>query len=264
MNNVNGINISEHLGLAHLACKNFKALANGARGFDYDDLFQAACEGLIYAAQSYDPAKGKFSTYAVPMAKRAVQILVETQSRTVKIPRTAQVKAAKAMRPEPRPAPENPRPRRTSGGPFDWDAPGASATGGRPVSDPQVRAGYQGVPETWTAKAPEGIHAPSAERSFDFQFGEDGDSTLHDVMADDSSPSPEDLVSAREQADWRGSEVFRQAMNRVLNPKEHAVLWGRLEGKTQPTLATELGVTKARVQQLEAAASAKMAAALAE
>lgn len=260
MNNVNGIDISQHLGLAHLACKNFKALVG--RGFDYDDLFQAACEGLIYAAESYDPEKGKFSTYAVPMAKRAVQILVETQSRTVKIPRTAQVKAAKAVRPEPRPAPENPRPRRTSGGPFDWDAPGASATGGRPVSDPQVRGSYQGEPSAWNTPALEGIHAPSAERSFDYTFGEDGDSTLHDVLADETSPNPEDLVAAREQADWRESEAFQRALS-GLNAKERAVMIGRLDGKTQPSLATELGLTKARVQQIEAAASRKMADAMA-
>lgn len=263
MNIVNGIDISQHLGLAHLACKNFKSLANGARGFDYDDLFQAACEGLIYAAETYNPELGKFSTYAVPMAKRSVQILVETQSRTVKIPRTAQVKAAKAVRPEPRPAPENPRHRRTSGGPFDWDAPGASATGGRPVPDPQVRASYQGVPSAWAAPAPEGIHAPSAERSFDYTFGEDGDSTLHDVMSDETAPSPEDLVAAREQADWRDSDAVQAALA-TLNAKERAVMIGRLDGKTQPSLATELGLTKARVQQIEAAATAKMAAALAE
>jgi RNA polymerase sigma factor (sigma-70 family) len=258
-NIVNGIDITQHLGLAHLACKASKALVG--RGFDYDDLFQAACEGLIYAAETFDASKGQFSTYAVPMAKKFVKRLVTTQSRTVKCPEYAQDRAAaagKVVRPEP----ENPRPRRTSGGPFDWSAPGASATGGRPVSDPQVRAGYQGVPSTWTTPQLEGIHAPSAERSFDYTFGEDGDSTLHDVLADETSPSPEDLVAARERIDWETSPAFQAALA-TLNVKERAVMVGRLAGKTQPGLATELGLTKARVQQIEAAASRKMADAMA-
>jgi RNA polymerase sigma factor (sigma-70 family) len=261
MNNVNGIDISQHLGLAHLACKNFKALVG--RGFDYDDLFQAACEGLIYAAESYNPELGKFSTYAVPMAKRSVQILVETQSRTVKIPRTAQVKAAKAVRPEPRPAPENPRPRRTSGGPFDWDQPGASVNGGRPVEAPRVRAPFEGIPSTWAAPKDESIHAPSAERSFDFTFGEDGESTLHDTFSDETGATPEDLVAERETRDWRANPSFQRALA-GLTVQERAILVGRLEGHTQPELAATFGVTKARIQQIEAGASRKMAEALTE
>lgn len=263
---MNNINVSEHLGLAHLACKTYKT--HVGRGFDYDDLFQAACEGLLDAARTYDPTKGKFSTYAVPLAKRHVQILVETQCRTVKIPRTAQVKAAKAVRPPPRPAPENPRPRRTSGGPFDWDAPGASATLGRPLPEPWAPPGcwrrgpYQGIPSTWAAPAPEGIHTPSAERSLDFVFG-DGDSTLYNVIVDDTLPSPEALAAENERQNWHRSPAFQRAWAE-LNAKERAVLLGRLEGRTQPTLATALGITKARVQQIEAAATAKMAAALAE
>ena len=38
------------------------------RGIEYDDLFQAGCEGLIKAAAHFDPDRGyKFSTYAVPV-----------------------------------------------------------------------------------------------------------------------------------------------------------------------------------------------------
>lgn len=252
------IDITQHLGLAHLACKNYKAMVG--RGFDYDDLFQAACEGLIYAVDTYDPSRGQFSTYAVPMAKKFVKRLVTTTARTVKCPEYAQDRAAAAGKVE-RPAPEAPRERRTSGGPFDWDAPGASHSQGRPVSNPQVRAGYQGVPSTWAAKRAEGLHTPSDERSFDFTFGEDGESTLHDITSDETAPSPEDLAAARETADWRNNPAFQAALG-GLNDKEKAVLVGRLEGKTQPTLATMLGLTKARVQQLEAAAAKKMAAAL--
>ena len=38
------------------------------RGFEYDDLFQAGCIGLMKAVERFDPALGyRFSTYAVPL-----------------------------------------------------------------------------------------------------------------------------------------------------------------------------------------------------
>ena len=38
------------------------------KGIEYDDLYQAACEGLVKAARAFDPQRGtRFSTYAVPV-----------------------------------------------------------------------------------------------------------------------------------------------------------------------------------------------------
>lgn len=38
------------------------------RGIEYDDLFQAGCEGLVKAAERFEPERGfRFSTYAVPV-----------------------------------------------------------------------------------------------------------------------------------------------------------------------------------------------------
>ena len=254
------INVSEHLGLAHLACKNFKTRVG--RGFNYDDLFQAACEGLLYAAASYDSAQGKFSTYAVPMAKKFVKRLVATQARTVKCPEYAQDRASAAGKVK-RPVPEAPRERRTSGGPFDWDAPGASAATGAPCVGRAI-AGflsplpYMGVPTSWAAPKDESIHAPSAERSFDFTFGEDGEATLHDTFSDETGVTPEDLAAERETRDWRANPSFQRALA-GLTDQERTILVGRLEGHTQPELAATFGVTKARIQQIEAGASRKMA-----
>jgi RNA polymerase sigma factor (sigma-70 family) len=260
MNNVNGIDISQHLGLAHLACKSYKVLVG--RGFDYDDLFQAACEGLIYAANTYDESKGQFSTYAVPMAKKFVKRLVATQARTVKCPEYTQDRVAAAGKVK-RPVPEAPRERRTSGGPFDWDQPGASVNGGRPVEAPRVRAPFEGIPSTWAAPKDEAIHAPGAELSFDFTFGEDGESTLHNTFSDETGVTPEDLAAERETRDWRANPAFQRALA-GLTDQERTILVGRLEGHTQPELAAKFGVTKARIQQIEAGASRKMAEALTE
>ena len=37
------------------------------RGVEYDDIFQVACMGILYAVERFDPDKGvKFATYATP------------------------------------------------------------------------------------------------------------------------------------------------------------------------------------------------------
>ena len=51
------------MGLAHLCARRFMG-----KGVEYEDLFQAACLGLIKAAENFDSTRGvRFSTYAVPV-----------------------------------------------------------------------------------------------------------------------------------------------------------------------------------------------------
>ena len=53
----------EHLGLVHLCANRFRS-----RGIPYEDLYSAGCEGLVKAANAFDPERGvQFSTYAVPV-----------------------------------------------------------------------------------------------------------------------------------------------------------------------------------------------------
>lgn len=53
----------EHLGLVHLCANRFRN-----RGIPYEDLYSAGCEGLVKAANAFDPERGvQFSTYAVPV-----------------------------------------------------------------------------------------------------------------------------------------------------------------------------------------------------
>lgn len=55
--------ICQNIGLVHSCAKRFIG-----RGMEYDDLFQAGCEGLIKAADGFDTERGlQFSTYAVPL-----------------------------------------------------------------------------------------------------------------------------------------------------------------------------------------------------
>jgi RNA polymerase nonessential primary-like sigma factor len=269
------IDVSTHIGLAHLACKPFRS--HVGRGFCYEDLVQAACEGLIYAANSYDPAQGKFSTYAVPMAKKFVKRLVATQTRTVKCPEYTQDRVAAAGKAK-RAEPLAPRERRTTGGPFDWDsAPPARVPAGLKVT----RADYAGVPQSWGVAQPDPwdvprfangerqdgepepdmVHSPRAELSFDFTREEsDGESTMHDYLGEEDDVDPESLAAARELA---GDNPRLQAALSGLNEKQRAVITGRLEGLMGPEIARRLGLSKERVRQIQDEAILLLKAALA-
>lgn len=56
------------------------------KGIDYDDLFQAAFEGVHFAACRFDPAKGKFSTIALPMARFSVMKMIRESRTAVREP----------------------------------------------------------------------------------------------------------------------------------------------------------------------------------
>lgn len=44
------------------------------RGYEYDDIFQIGCIGLVKAVDKFDPSfKTKFSTYAVPMIEGEIK-----------------------------------------------------------------------------------------------------------------------------------------------------------------------------------------------
>ena len=56
------------------------------KGIDYEDLFQAAFEGVHFAACRFDPAKGKFSTIALPMARFSVMKMIRESRTAVREP----------------------------------------------------------------------------------------------------------------------------------------------------------------------------------
>ncbi|BED92321.1 MAG: sigma-70 family RNA polymerase sigma factor [Candidatus Paraimprobicoccus trichonymphae] len=54
--------VEENLNLVHLCAKRFRS-----SGFEYDDIFQCGCMGLVKAVNSFDKSKNfKLSSYAVP------------------------------------------------------------------------------------------------------------------------------------------------------------------------------------------------------
>ena len=59
---IRDILIEEHLYIAEILAKKYTG-----KGIDYDDIFQVASMGLIYAVERFDPSKGfEFSSFATP------------------------------------------------------------------------------------------------------------------------------------------------------------------------------------------------------
>ena len=56
-------------------------------GIDYDDVYQVACLGLIYAADRFDPARGiKFASYATPTIVGEVRRFFRDKGFVMKVP----------------------------------------------------------------------------------------------------------------------------------------------------------------------------------
>ncbi len=85
--------INENMGLVH-AC----AMRFCGKGIEYDDLYQAGCEGLVKAAGRFDPSLGyRFSTYAVPVIMGEIRRLFRDGG-SVKVARSIKELAVRVNR----------------------------------------------------------------------------------------------------------------------------------------------------------------------
>lgn len=66
--------ITENIGLVHRVVQMLYAACMIRDGsvYDYDDFFQTGMIGLMHAAERYDAAKGRFSTYACTCIKNSI------------------------------------------------------------------------------------------------------------------------------------------------------------------------------------------------
>ncbi len=70
--------------IAKKFAKNNRSYSNG---IDYDDVYQVACLGLIYAAERFDPDKGvKFASYATPTIIGEVRRFFRDKGFVMKVP----------------------------------------------------------------------------------------------------------------------------------------------------------------------------------
>lgn len=78
--------IEKHIYIAEILSKKY---AN--RGIDYDDIYQVACIGLIYAIDRYDIDKGyEFSSFATPTIIGEIKKYFRDKGWTIRVPRRIQ------------------------------------------------------------------------------------------------------------------------------------------------------------------------------
>ncbi|MET3617768.1 RNA polymerase sigma-B factor [Peptoniphilus olsenii] len=83
---IRDILIEEHLYIAEILSKKYTN-----RGIDYDDIFQIASIGLIYAIERFDPTKGfEFSSFATPTIIGEIKKYFRDNGWTIRVPRRIQ------------------------------------------------------------------------------------------------------------------------------------------------------------------------------
>ena len=80
--------VEKYVYIAEIVAKKFtKTNRAYNNGIDYDDIFQVACLGLIYAVERFDPQKGvKFTTFATPTIIGEVRRYFRDKGFFIKVP----------------------------------------------------------------------------------------------------------------------------------------------------------------------------------
>jgi RNA polymerase sigma-32 factor len=213
-------------------------------GAPMNDLIQEASLGLMKAADKFDPDRGvRFSTYAVWWIKASIQDYV---MRNWSMVRTGSTSSQKALFFNLRRVQAK----------LEREA----SQRGQVLDQHQLRqmvAAEVGVPiadvEMMEGRLSGSDYSLNATQSTD----EDGREWI-DALEDEGTQAAEAVEGAHDGARLRGWLVTAM---RGLNPRERYIVAERKlkdDGRTLESLGEELGLSKERVRQLEAAAFAKM------
>lgn len=202
------------------------------RGMEPNDLVQEGVLGIIHALGKYDPDLGyRFSTYAIPWIKQYMGRAVANQARLIRIPEhrlteISKVAAARQMLADKL-------------GEDPTDAQIAEALG---MNEEKINE------LSLYALDPISLHLPA---------GEDGESELGDLIADEEASNPVSEALSMDLA-----SQIRIALSH-LSEKETQVLsirYGMGSGSvaTLEQTSQKLGISRERARQLESRAIAKL------
>jgi RNA polymerase primary sigma factor len=217
---------------------NLRLVASNARryqnqGLPLADLVQEGMVGLIRAAEKFDWRKGfRFSTYATLWIRQAIQRGLENSARTIRLPVHVAQRSRKI---------------------------------GRIEREMSVRLGREPTLEEIAKEAgvtveeiEEVHHQRSALVSLDQQVGEDGDTTLGELLpAEQETPEGTAWDNERERIVHRAIAQLPDTERTVLTLRFGT---GREEPQTLTAIGKRLGFSAERASQLEQRALKRLAA----
>lgn len=197
------------------------------RGIALDDLIEEGNLGLIHALEKFDPERGfRFSTYATWWVRQNIERAIMNQSRTIRLPVHVVKELNVVLRALRRLEADD-----------DIDHHADALAVARMIDKP-------------VAEVREILALNERTTSLDAPLDIDPDLSVADAIADDGSNQPEVHLAAAEIERYVAEWVSRLSDKQRLVIERRYGLNGH-EAATLDILATELGITRERVRQIQ-------------